>query len=312
MTPFYHKQHSYVKHGGNYVIINDMYKNDDFKPFIADSLDWSAFNRRASPEDRHAQLQEFCEKNQLIYGGFKPNSKLIVLDEDYGHLDRNISFPKYGITIGDYLYDGQKRQYNITSFPPDDITMQRLGFACIKLSRKLPHIIVNSKKDHSLYLTDTMNLYQAEHLELEGDFSSYFDLYVPPGYHLDALQIITPDLMADLVDARDSFDYEVIDDRLYIYTLRAVADNPEATIRKLLDTSEILIRKFDSQAKRYSDPRAGEMKHKMVAFQGWRLKKNTLAKTLGNASNNRFIALIGALVLFAIMAICNAIFFPPL
>lgn len=53
-------------------------------------------------------------------------------------------------------------------------------------------------------------------LTLEGDFSDVFEVSVPEGYEPDALYVLTPDLMAILLDNASDLDLEVVDSTLHV------------------------------------------------------------------------------------------------
>lgn len=57
-------------------------------------------------------------------------------------------------------------------------------------------------------------------LSLEGDFDCHFTLYCPRGYERDALYVLTPDLMARLIDEAGGLDVEIVDDWLFFYSGR--------------------------------------------------------------------------------------------
>ena len=69
---------------------------------------------------------------------------------------------------------------------------------------------------------------------LEGDFNSYFTLYAPQGYGTDVRYVLTPDLMALLVDEAGSYDVETIDDTLVIYARKEFDLGDPATHERLL------------------------------------------------------------------------------
>jgi hypothetical protein len=94
----------------------------------------------------------------------------------------------------------------------------------IRLKRKVPHIIFDSKtakrsQFRYMYL-------QSQRISLEGNFDTYFDTYAPQTYNIDFLSFITPEVMLALVEAHD-FDIELIGDRLMLYgPLLSEADMP--------------------------------------------------------------------------------------
>lgn len=66
-----------------------------------------------------------------------------------------------------------------------------------------------------------------ERIKLEGDFNKYFTLNVPKGYELEAYQIFTPDVMADLIDKARDLNFEFSGSRLYIYAAKEVTTRIE-------------------------------------------------------------------------------------
>ena len=92
-------------------------------------------------------------------------------------------------------------------------------------------------------------------LDLEGDWGRYFTLYCPEGYERDALQIMTPDVMAAMIDRAHPWTAVVLGDWLVF-----IAGTPFAFARadqyrsafRLVDVA----RQFREQAAHYSDPRA--------------------------------------------------------
>jgi len=66
---------------------------------------------------------------------------------------------------------------------------------------------------------------QGEKLTLEGDFSSYFDVRVPKGYETEAYQLLTPDVMANLIDKAKDINFEFSGNKMYIYVPRLINDS---------------------------------------------------------------------------------------
>jgi len=56
-----------------------------------------------------------------------------------------------------------------------------------------------------------------EMVKLEGDFNKYFSLSIPRGYEVEALEIFTPDVMAELIDKAKGFSLEIVNGHLFIY-----------------------------------------------------------------------------------------------
>ncbi len=81
----------------------------------------------------------------------------------------------------------------------------------VKLLRHFPHIILDSKKSRALE-----NRGDAVHMaRLEGNFNKYFSLYFRKDDQINALSIITPDVMRTLIDFNTNHDIEIIGKSLF-------------------------------------------------------------------------------------------------
>lgn len=94
----------------------------------------------------------------------------------------------------------------------------------VTFSNNMPDIVVLSALNGLPGLSVFLSL--GEHIRLEGDFNSYFSLYVPKDFETEAYQIFTPDIMADLIDRAKQMSFEFNGNKLYIYE------------RGLIDTTE--------------------------------------------------------------------------
>jgi hypothetical protein len=79
---------------------------------------------------------------------------------------------------------------------------------------RLPHLIIDSKQ----FNTIKFDYHNSQLLQLEGDFNRYFRIYGPKKYEMEVLQILTPDVMAQLIDKSNLFDVELINNSVYIYS----------------------------------------------------------------------------------------------
>lgn len=91
-------------------------------------------------------------------------------------------------------------------------TTHYFTIAVTRLPKPMPHMLLSSKKDNADIKNDVMN---AENLKLEGDFDNYFKLQVEKGQEIDALTIITPDVMQTLISYNQAEDLETLGENLY-------------------------------------------------------------------------------------------------
>ncbi len=156
-------------------------------------------------------------------------------------------------------------------------TYHYYGYIMIQLSKKLPHIVLDSKANNtSLFGANLSNLPESfdreQILSLEGDFNKYFTLYAPKEYERDALYVFSPDLMAMFVDQSSEFDAEIVDDKLFIYSSKHFDFSNIALVQQLFN----IINKVGSlvvhNTDRYKDEMAASLPDNIVAESGRRLR----------------------------------------
>lgn len=167
--------------------------------------------------------------------------------------------------------------YQYTTGSGKNRSTRQWGFLAVKLDRKLPHMVLDSKANNGLFggsnLPATFSKDQI--LSLEGDFDRYFTLYCPKEYERDALYVFTPDLMALLIDEASPFDVEIIDDWMFVYSQKPFPAAQPAVYQRLLRIVETVGAKTLTQTDRYQDDRtAAPFAANIVAPQGTRLKRS--------------------------------------
>lgn len=161
-------------------------------------------------------------------------------------------------------------------------------YLVMKLPRSLPHLMIDGKKNGSL----RQLLPGQQLLSFEGDFDRHFAVYVPDGYARDALELLTPDVMAGLIDYGRNWDIEVVEDRLVVvsHRFRRSTDRSETTAMLLF--SEIVGADLVHQAATYTDPRADRPRFD-VAGSGRRLRRRSQGWTIA-----LFVGIAGILLGF--------------
>lgn len=150
------------------------------------------------------------------------------------------------------------------------------GFLALKLDRQLPNMVLDSKENNNLFGSDLpISLKRDQILSLEGDFDKHFTLYCPKEYEQDALYVFTPDLMALLIDDAGTYDVEIVDDWMFLYSPHALPALSQATYAHLLNIVQTVGNKTVSQTASYHDDRVGSFSENIVAPQGQRLRHGT-------------------------------------
>lgn len=244
------------------------------------------------------RLSRFAHHNGLEFSAFGPAPGYPGMIFNTGASRR---VPARITRVSDPTFDFGNLTYT-TGFGKNKKT-HHWSYAAVKLDRKLPQIVLDAKANNLLFSNLPSSFSRNQVLSLEGNFDHYFTLYCPQGYERDALYVLTPDLMARLIDEAAGFDIEIVDDWLFFYSgrQRALFDPAELALvfslidsvgAKTLDRTERYADSTVSRANLSDGPATAltaRMVSNVVAPQGRRLRKNA--------------PLVGVLVAIAIAAI---------
>ncbi|TBN57029.1 hypothetical protein EYE40_06230 [Glaciihabitans arcticus] len=171
------------------------------------------------------------------------------------------------------------------------------GYLAVPLERRFPHTVLDSRSNNGLRgITLPATLANRGAIELEGDFSEFFELTVPAGYERDALYLLTPDLMAILIDEGADLDVEIVDDTLYVYrtTPFDLASSDEwRRIRRIVDT---IGDRTQTRTSRYRDERTGDRSLDQVAPQGRRIGPGSLSLPAKIALGATLVGIVAAFI----------------
>ena len=84
--------------------------------------------------------------------------------------------------------------------------------------------------------------------------------------------IFTPDLMQLFIDDSLSFDAEIVDNNIYIYSNTQFDLTDQALLQRLFHVIDTVVAKVESKADRYIDERVGSAIKDVIAVPGRRLK----------------------------------------
>jgi hypothetical protein len=217
------------------------------------------------------RLTQFAAANGLEFRTRSPNPNYSGMIFDLG--DSRSAFDHLNSTTGRY-FDLGDFQYSTGS--GKSRTTHFWGFMALKLDRKLPNMVLDSKENNSLFGSDLpIHFNRDQILSLEGDFDQHFTLYCPQEYQSDALYVFTPDLMALLIDDAGSFDVEIVDDWMFIYSPHQFPALSPATYSRLFTIVQTVGDKTVTQTENYHDDRVGSAAANIVAPEGQRLRHGT-------------------------------------
>lgn len=177
------------------------------------------------------------------------------------------------------------------------------GYLVIRLDRALPHIVLDAtQNDRTFGSSIPMPIARDQRLSLEGDFDSHFHLYCPTGYERDALYVMTPDLMALLIDDAGDLDAEIVDDHFYLYSNEPFDVADPALWQRLASIRAVLGAKALSQTENYSDDRVAGRAANVVGDDGRRLRQAFIS-TKSRMTTRRLLLIIGGafVVIFGVV-----------
>lgn len=180
-----------------------------------------------------------------------------------------------------YVFDGfeiGQHSYRTTGKLSGDELWHAYGYVRIQLGGWAPHIVLESveanRDSMALELPDAY--YTDQHVHLEGDFHKYFRVYAPNGYQVDARYILTPDVMATLINRAHRYSVELVDTSLYVYAQHGIDLGEPDQIEAALTAAEKIATEIVQQLRRYRDERVvqgtGDPSSPMIAGQGMRLR----------------------------------------
>jgi hypothetical protein len=215
------------------------------------------------------RLQRFASANTMRYSVGLDNPPEVGAIFGYG--DRRREYDSLtrasGFKIGNYQSSGVLM---------NDRSLRRWGVVRIPLARPLPHVVLEARANRRGRYRSNFPVPFAfdQRLSLEGDFDRYFTLRTPGNYERDALYIFTPDLMALLIDNASSFDVEIVDRWMYLYSARPFRMTDQSLWERVFAIVDVVGTKVASSSQRYADERAPEARGTAVAAQGRRLRVN--------------------------------------
>ncbi|RLP83130.1 hypothetical protein D9V34_07815 [Mycetocola lacteus] len=180
-----------------------------------------------------------------------------------------------GVVASDRLLAGRGQRYfelanlRFTTGTGRSARIHHWAFLAVRLSAHLPHIVLDARANNRLGTTLPLSLARDQILSLEGDFDRHFTLYCPRAYERDALQLLTPDLMALLIDHAAPFDVEIIDDYLFVYATRPLDAH---ILERLLDVGDTVAVPAAAQGAHYRDERSTVPAAGLVDLPGRRLR----------------------------------------
>ena len=220
--------------------------------------------------ERWMRLQEFGRDNGLTFSPSDPDPS--YPGAIFSHGSNRAAVDHFRPVEGKF-FDFGNFQYVVSNGKSS--TTVTWGFLAMNLDRRLPHMFLDSRQNNSFGSFGLSGLFDRDQvLSLEGDFDNWFTLYCPKQYERDALYVFTPDLMALCIDEAAPFDIEIVDDWMFVYSLRPFKMDDPHLLARVFRIIATVGAKALRQTDRYRDEKvAAPFVANVVAQPGQRLRR---------------------------------------
>ena len=110
----------------------------------------------------------------------------------------------------------------------------------------MPEIFVFPRNDNDIVKMPPEIFSIGKPLSLEGNFNKFFYLFVEKGKEQEALELLTPDIMANLIDKASKIIFEFFGNKMYIYITKPIYTKSE--MQSMFSMADYLITLFKHNA----------------------------------------------------------------
>lgn len=200
----------------------------------------------AASKAREEFMRQFAESHGFVYVSsegpgmmlgnllHKGNEKSRTISNmvEGQHSEHRVRFFFYSYTVGS---GDSKRTYSYT-------------VSEIFFNGHSPDIVIESRSDWD-FISYAGN-HQKE-MPVEGFFKKYFAVFVPEDFEIETLELFTPDVMEYLINNAKNYNFEFVEDRLYIFRQGLIENNKEMDV--FLANSQYMIDKLAPKIFRLQD-----------------------------------------------------------
>ncbi|MGW9630931.1 hypothetical protein ACWGST_09510 [Agromyces sp. NPDC055520] len=201
----------------------------------------------ARPPSPRARMSQWRQTLTALANGFEPQPSPTATFASIISVERTAvrEYPRFvapGVEIGNLSYRSSGRS-------------GEWHYIAIELPAPLPHLILDATSDGRISSRLPIGFEHDQRMSLEGDFDRWFRVYAPQTYGREALYVLTPDVMAALIDEAAHFNVEIVDETLVFFTPKA-ADFSDAELwESLYAILTGVAPRIISKSRRYLDER---------------------------------------------------------
>jgi hypothetical protein len=165
------------------------------------------------PPSPRARMNEWRQTLTALANGFEPQSGRVttfssLITAKPGKVRSHPRFVAPGVEFGNLArYAESPRGKPLT-----------WHYLAVTLPAPMPHLILDATSTDGVRSDLPVGVDRGQRLTLEGDFDRWFRVYSPDRYAVDALYVLTPDVMAALIDDASSFNVEIVDHTLVLFS----------------------------------------------------------------------------------------------
>jgi hypothetical protein len=176
------------------------------------------------PPSPRARINEWRQALTALANGFEPQSSRTatfssLITTAPGGVRIHPRFVAPGVEFGNLVQHGPSSRSDRTA---------EWNYLAVTLPAPMPHLVLDATSNDGVRSDLPVGVDRGQKLSLEGDFDRWFRAYSPVTYRVDALYVLTPDVMAALIDDASAFNVEIVDHTLVFFTPGA-ADFTKAT-----------------------------------------------------------------------------------
>ena len=188
--------------------------------------------------------------------------------------------------------------YEFTTGSGEDRDTHTWSYVAFRLPRPMPHLVLDARGN----TTKLADFTRDQRVRLGDPFDRTYALWAPAGYGQDAFQLFPPDLLEQLVASPTTYDIEIVDRWLFLYSSGTVDFTDADTWATIEHIQNQIVERVARSSDRFPDRRpagagtiatfAGDPGRPLpVAPEGRRLRTSWVPTAIGTAVMLGLVAL---------------------
>lgn len=160
------------------------------------------------PLSSRARIQHARASLTALANGFEPKATMRIPFQSLITLGARRLFPRFVARSGTEFGNLKRNKPHAGTW----------HYFRVKSAVRLPHLILDSTQTSAVAKHLPVSIQRQQRLSLEGDFDDWFRVHAPADYAVDALALLTPDVMTALTDHAHGYSVEIVDDSVVFFS----------------------------------------------------------------------------------------------